>query len=175
MKTQKLNLYHIDMKYIRDLANVDDKVMSVSPQTKKSNRPFVGIVVICDNKEYCIPLTSPKPKHKNMKNDKDFSKIFDKNGNLIGAINFNSMIPINNDVVSKIDISISQNDNPKDKAYKNLLHDQLNWCNKNKDSIINKANKLYHIVTETPDKMRNLTNRCCDFKRLESVLQKRNK
>lgn len=163
------------MKYIRDLANVDDKVMSVSPQTKKSNRPFVGIVVICDNKEYCIPLTSPKPKHKNMKNDKDFSKIFDKNGNLIGAINFNSMIPINNDVVSKIDISISQNDNPKDKAYKNLLHDQLNWCNKNKDSIINKANKLYHIVTETPDKMRNLTNRCCDFKKLESVLQKRNK
>lgn len=175
MKTQKLNLYHIDMKYIRDLANVDDKVMSVSPQTKKSNRPFVGIVVICDNKEYCIPLTSPKPKHKNMKNDKDFSKIFDKNGNLIGAINFNSMIPINNDVVSKIDISISQNDNPKDKAYKNLLNDQLDWCNKNRDSIINKANKLYSIVTETPDKMRNLTNRCCDFKRLESVLQKRNK
>ena len=173
MKNARLNLYHIDMKYIRDLAKVDDKVMSVSPQAGKENRPFVGVVVICGNKEYCIPLTSPKPKHEHMKNDKDFSKILDKNGNLIGAINFNSMIPINEDVITRIDMRINKNDNPKDKAYKNLLNDQLDWCNKNKDSIINKANKLYHIVTETPDKMRNLTRRCCDFKRLEDILKKR--
>ena len=51
------------MKYIRDLAKSDDNVMSVSPQIGKESRPFVGIVVICDKKPYCIPLTSPKPKH----------------------------------------------------------------------------------------------------------------
>ena len=108
-----------------------------------------------------------------MKNDKDFSKILDKNGNLIGAMNFNSMIPVNEEVISKIDMRINKNDSPKDKAYKNLLNDQLDWCNKNKDTIINKANKLYTIVTQTPEKMRNLTNRCCDFKRLEDILIKR--
>ena len=163
------------MKYIRDLSRADDNVMSVSPQSGKANRPFVGIIIICGNKRYCIPLTSPKAKHKNMKNNKDFSKILDKNGKLIGAINFNSMIPISEDVVRKIDIRIQSCDSPKDKAYKNLLNDQLDWCNKNKDSIISKANKLYQIVTETPDKMRDLTKRCCDFKRLEEILEKRQK
>lgn len=46
MKKQKFHLYHIDIKYIRDLSRADDKVMSVSPQTEKENRPFVGIVVV---------------------------------------------------------------------------------------------------------------------------------
>lgn len=32
MKQNRLNLYLIDMKYIRDLAKADDHVMSVSPQ-----------------------------------------------------------------------------------------------------------------------------------------------
>lgn len=40
MKKQRFHLYHIDMKYIRDLARVDDKVMSVSPQIGKERRPF---------------------------------------------------------------------------------------------------------------------------------------
>lgn len=50
MKKQRLHLYHIDMKYVRDLARADDKVMSVSPQVGKESRPFVGIVVICNQK-----------------------------------------------------------------------------------------------------------------------------
>ncbi len=40
-------LYKVDMKYIRNLHNIDDKVLSVSPQTGKDNRVFVGIVIIC--------------------------------------------------------------------------------------------------------------------------------
>lgn len=60
------------MKYIRDLSRVDDNVMSVSPQEHKENRPFVEIIVILEEKQYCIPLTSPKPKHDKMKNDLDF-------------------------------------------------------------------------------------------------------
>ncbi len=35
MKSSKLNLYNIDMKYIRDLSRADDHVMSVSPQSNK--------------------------------------------------------------------------------------------------------------------------------------------
>ncbi len=40
------NLYKVNMKYIRNLHNIDDKVLSVSPQTGKDNRVFVGIVII---------------------------------------------------------------------------------------------------------------------------------
>ena len=40
------------------------------------------------------------------------------------------------------------------------------------DIISNRANKLYNKVTLTPEKDRNLTRRCCNFKRLEQVLSK---
>ena len=46
---KRLNLYLIDMKYIQNLAKADDHVMSVSPQTGKEIRPFVGIMVVCES------------------------------------------------------------------------------------------------------------------------------
>ena len=161
------------MKYIRDLSRVDDKVMSVSPQEHKENRPFVGVIVICESKIYCIPFTSPKPKHLKMKNDLDFSRMINKNNEIIGALNFNNMIPVCSDVIKLIDIKPNKADDPKDKEYKKLLNNQLDWCNENMDNIIKKANKLYNIVTKTPDKFKNLTRRCCDFLKLEAVLEKR--
>ncbi len=75
MKQERLQLYQIDMKYVRDLANKDDTVRSVSPQQGKETRPFVGIVVVCDSKKYCVPLSSPKPKHQKMKAKRDLLKI----------------------------------------------------------------------------------------------------
>lgn len=63
MKQQRLGLYTVDMKLIRNFHNQgDDKVFSVSPQVGKEMRPFVGIVVVCDEKQYCVPLSSPKKK-----------------------------------------------------------------------------------------------------------------
>lgn len=75
MNQEKLFLFTLDMKYIRDLHQMDDRVQSVSPQIHKSNRPFVGVIVICDEKLFCVPLDSPKQKHFSMKNDIDFSRI----------------------------------------------------------------------------------------------------
>ncbi len=39
------------MKYVRDLAKVDDKVMFVSPQLGKQRRPFVGVVLVCGERD----------------------------------------------------------------------------------------------------------------------------
>ena len=75
MKKRRLHLYTLDVKYVRDLANADNRVMSVSPQQHKENRPFVGIIIIMKQHNYCIPMTSPKPKHNKMKNDLDFSEV----------------------------------------------------------------------------------------------------
>lgn len=61
MRTE-FKLYKVDIKYIRNLHKIDDKVLSVSPQTGKDNRVFVGIVVVCGIRKYCIPLSSPKEK-----------------------------------------------------------------------------------------------------------------
>lgn len=124
MKQTCLNLYLIDMKYIQNLSHVDDHVMSVSPQVGKSNRPFVGIIVICGEKQYCIPLSSPNEKHKSMKNAVDFIKIYDGN-KLIGVLNINAMIPVNQDVISPLIACSNRNDSAADAHHKKMAKKQL--------------------------------------------------
>lgn len=63
MKQERLNMYRIDMKYVRELHNIDDRVSSVSPQIGKQYRVYIGNVVICDSKKYLIPLSHPVNKH----------------------------------------------------------------------------------------------------------------
>lgn len=107
-----------------------------------------------------------------MKNYLDFSKITDNNNKLIGVLNFNSMIPVDESVLTVLDINIKKSDTPATSHYKTLARKELEWCRKNQDAIVSKANKLYKMVTETPEKNRNLTRRCCDFKKLENELMR---
>jgi len=104
-----------------------------------------------------------------MRNDVDFSKIFDGDGKLIGVLNFNNMIPVRADVIEKIDMKIHPHDAPSVKHYKNLLMNQLTFCQQNKEAIIAKANKLYRLITQgNPSGL--LKRRCCRFTELEKVL-----
>ena len=170
MEQKRLNLYLIDMKYIRNLAKADDHVMSVSPQAGKETRPFVGIVIVCGMQKYCIPLSSPKPKHKSMKNDVDFTKILDGE-KLIGVLNFNNMIPVDESCIVPLNLRVGGNDDAATRNYKKMAAKQLDWCQHNQDAIVKKANKLYMLVQS--DKASGiLKRRCCDFKKLEMVLQK---
>ena len=171
MKKIRLNLYTIDIKYIRNLAKADSNILSVSPQTGKNSRPFVGIVLICNDKKYCIPLSSPKEKHKKMKNDVDFTKIYDKNNKLIGVLNFNNMIPVRNDVICPINLKILKTDNPSDIHYKNMVINQITFCRHNQSAIIRKANKLYKMITQNTVNTL-LKRRCCNFLKLEKILEK---
>ena len=93
MKQERFNLYRIDMKYIRNLHNIDNRVSSVSPQIGKQHRIYVGIVVICNQRKYLIPLSHPVEKHKRMNPRADFDKIINKKGKLLGVLNYNLMIP----------------------------------------------------------------------------------
>ncbi|MDO4796619.1 MAG: type III toxin-antitoxin system ToxN/AbiQ family toxin [Coriobacteriales bacterium] len=166
---KKLKLYTLNMKYVRELAKADDRVMSISPQLGKQNRPFVGIVVVCESKDYCIPLSSPKPKHATMKNAVDFLRITDRRGKLIGVLNLNNMIPVNGDVIRPVNMTPGAHDSVETRKYKELLNDQLDWCNANVEVIVRKANRLYKLVTEHPERSRGLVKRCCDFTKLEAL------
>lgn len=165
------NLYKVDMKYIRNLQNIDDKVLSVSPQTGKDNRVFVGIVIICGIHKYCIPLSSPKEKHKRMKNSMDFSKI-EINGKLLSVLNFNLMIPIEEEQLQLVDTTIFKRDRENIKYYKRLCVQELEWCRVNSEVICNKANVLYkkYISNESFSGR----NRCLNFPKLESECEKYN-
>ena len=170
MGNNQLSLYTINMKYVRDLHNADDKVQSVSPQIHKSNRPFVGVVMIVENKQYCIPLDSPKQKHQTMKNDIDFSKIIVE-GKLLGVLNINNMVPVDKDLITKIDLRPNQSDGQKEVFYKNLCRKELDWIQKHAAQITAKANRLYGIIT-SGKATKKLSDRCLDFEKLEAVLLK---
>lgn len=171
MKQERLNLYRIDMKYIRNLHNVDDWVSSVSPQIGKQHRIYVGTVVVCNEHKYLIPLSHPVEKHKKMSPRAAFDKIFDKKGKLIGVLNYNLMIPVEDKQIVKVNLK-DERDTTAEKHYKQLCIDELTWCRKNTETIINKANCLYNLcIGESNYKGK---DRCLDFVKLEKACSRYN-
>lgn len=151
------SFYRVNADYCDFLRNAD----SLVPYTMqdKSIRPFVGIVFTLNEYQYYAPLTSPKPEHLHMKNQIDFLKI---NSGIWGAINFNNMIPVHDACLQKVVVKILPSDTPADVAYKNLLANQLSWCNSHKAAILAQAKKLYDIITQGNGR-KELTARCCNF------------
>lgn len=126
---------------------------------KKSSRPFVGIIFSIMDFKYYAPLTSPKPKHLHMSNQVDFLKI---NNGIWGAINFNNMIPVNDFSIKEISMRMDEDDTQDVVMYKQLLMNQLSWCNSHRDSILKQAEKLYNLIVN--DKAwKSLSDRCCIF------------
>ena len=146
-------------------------MFSVSPQVGKDARPFVGIVVICGKKQYCVPLSSPKDKHEKMKNGVDFHKILDSDGKLIGVLDFNNMIPVREDILREVDLKIHPHDSKEMKSYKNLMIDQLNFCRQNQDILVKKAEKLYKMVSRK-NGSGPLKRRCLKWSKLEAILDR---
>ena len=155
-----LRIVKVNSKYCDYLRKFDDKV--VYNKNEKELRPFIGILFYIDKLEYFAPLSSPKPKHKHMKNSLDFLKI--KSGEL-GVINFNNMIPVTKNNYSLIDLNrITLN--ISEQKYQKLLKEQLNWLNENYYQVKNKSYKLYYLYNMGKLSKR-VRARCCNFKLLE--------
>lgn len=154
-----MRFYFIKDEYIEYLHNVDSKV----PDNKHETRPFVGIVLKIHELDYYVPLSSPKPKHKTMKNSKDFRKI---RGGEYGAINFNNMLPVIKEALIEFNIQ----DIP-DYKYRNLLQNQYRALVKDFDKIKQMAHDLYHLCQLEEDQLKpyeiKIKNRCRNFKLLE--------
>lgn len=151
------SFYNVETAYCDYLRKADPCV----PYTmdRKAIRPFVGIVFSVDRFQYFAPLTSPKPKHLHMKNQIDFLKI---KGGEWGAINFNNMIPVQPSCLTKVEMRIFGTDSKEDVDYKNLLSNQLSWCNSHRDMILKQAEKLYHMIVDGRT-WESLQSRCCNF------------
>lgn len=155
-----LKIVRVDLDYCDYLRKFDSRI-SYNKQEKEL-RPFIGILFKIDTFEYFAPLSSPKPKHKNMKNTMDFFKI--QNGEL-GAVNFNNMIPVTKDNYLIVDL----NTEPltiEEWKYQKLLKEQIRWLNQNYHQIKKKSLKLYSLYNNgrLPQ---NIKARCCNFKLLE--------
>ena len=158
MDNKKLKFYTVTEEYMIYLKKYDEKVMD--NRGIKNKRPYIGVLFEIDRKKYLAPLSSPKPKHLTMKNSLDFVKI---NQGKFGVINLNNMFPVIEEVIIEKNINLEE-----DNKYKELLVNQLDWCNKmeNRDNIYRKAEKLYKEILNKKEQSR-FWNRCCDFSLLE--------
>ena len=157
---RQFKIVRVNTDYCDYLRNFDSKVMYNMKQ--KELRPFVGVLFEIDGFEYFAPLSSPKPKHKNMKNTVDFFKI---KGGELGAINFNNMIPVNIENYVLIDLN-KETTLANEQKYLKLLKEQLNWLNANYAQVKNKSLKLYQLYNMNK-LSKNIMDRCCNFKLLE--------
>ena len=87
-------------------------------------------------------------------------------------VNFVFVIPVEEQQLIKVNLKTNKTDSVSDKHYKQLCIDEINWCRKNADIIINKANCLYRLCVG--DSNYKGKNRCLDFKRLEIACEKYN-
>ena len=127
----------IDYKYCDYLRKFDNKVPYNAGS--KELRPFVGVLFMIGDMEYFAPLSSPKPKHKTLRNVIDIIKI---NNGIYGVINFNNMLPVTSNNYVLYDLN-PKNKSAKEKKQINLINNQLRWMNNNKSDILNKARFLY--------------------------------
>jgi protein AbiQ len=158
LDNKKLKFYIVTEEYMSYLKEYDEKVMD--NRGVKNKRPYIGVLFEIDRKKYLAPLSSPKPKHLTMKNSLDFVKI---NQGKFGVINLNNMFPVVEEVIIEKNINLEE-----DNKYKELLVNQLDWCNKmeNRDNIYRKVEKLYKEILNKKEQSR-FWNRCCDFSLLE--------
>ena len=165
---KNFKIVKVDSNYCNYLRNFDNKV-SYNAGIKEL-RPFIGVLFCIDNKEYFAPLSSPKAKHKLLKNTIDLVKI---NNGIYGVINFNNMIPVKKNNYEEFNLSKKTN-NRKENYRIELMNNQLRWLTTNKKEIYTKSKLLYnlYINNKLP---KNVKDRCCNFPLLESICEEYNK
>ena len=158
----------VDYKYCNYLRKYDNKV-SYNAGVKEL-RPFVGVLFKIDDMEYFAPLSSPKEKHKKLRNTVDLIKI--DNGNL-GVINLNNMIPVSKNNYNEFDIN-QNHPNISERKRSILLYRQLRWLNSHERLVIGKAIRLYDNYKK--DRLINIIkDRCCNYPLLEEKCAEYNK
>lgn len=157
---EELKLVRLDVYYCDFLRKFDNKVPY--NYNNKELRPFIGVLFKVNNCKYFAPLSSPKLKHLKMKNRIDFLKL--DNGKL-GAINFNNMLPVQEDNITLINLN-EKCLNKSEEKYQKLLIEQIYWLNRNDEKLYERSKKLYNkYINKKLDEK--IMSRCCNFKLLE--------
>lgn len=151
-----LRIYEVKSEYINYLSNYQKHIFS--QKEGKARRKYIGIVFEINGLKYFAPLSSYKPKHKNMKEGVDFIKIKD-----YAVINLNNMIPIPDSQIVNIDIN-----KEKDPSYKYLLQAESREINRQKNRIKKNAEIVYCHKKHNGDSTA-LSKRTNDFELLEKL------
>lgn len=179
----KLKLIIVDQDYMKALYDVCDQVYFLP--SYYATKPYIGILINDNKREYVIPLTSAKTKHKVWPNYYDGKMLIYEtlkyrknkyNGicisnndgtikHIMAVLMINKMIPIKKGVYSVIDINLRPDDDKTNTNYKLLLNKEFSFCVSRKEIILKEANKTYNRQIET----HKVFYGYCDFQKLEIV------
>lgn len=139
-----------------------DVLRSSEPKVSTKKRPYVFLAIMLGDHFYCIPLTSQtnivRQKKGLRKRPGTFTmNIIGAKGLEIAVLLFGNMVPVKENVIE--DCAVNSE----------LLKDEWIFVRKNLEAIIEKAEKVYHSRTEGKNEFANLW--CCDFKKLEGLLE----
>jgi len=178
----KYGFYRIDNEYLKFLNSKDTEVFYKN-ETGYDKKPHLGIITQINDMEYCIPLTSAKPKHLNWANMSNHNLIIfeivkrsdlqpndvykqidslDQYKRIIAVLEIKKMIPVNRDLYTYINF-----DHIQDLQYRNLLEKEYLFLKPYKDKIIEKALQLYNKQMQT----NRIQMYGCDFKVCECAYQ----
>ena len=156
----KFQFYHINEHYVSYLHSIDNRVQ----YNKGQRRPYVGVVLSINGIDYYVPLESPKENHANIKGGGPVMKLDEGR---LGVMGFNNMIPVLESCLIDFDIQAI-----KDVKYKMLLLNQLEYCNKNRELILQRAQTTYRRALSR--KIPLYQKVCCNFEKLERKSKKYN-
>ena len=153
----------ISEEYVSLLQKQDREVKDTIKD--KKTRPYVGILFTIDKRNYFAPLTTRKPKHETMKDNRDITILRNRQNECLGAIDFAKMIPVPDSQLEKINFAKRKETHPK--SFNTLLN-QLYVVNKMKPLLVEKAEKLYqqYIDKTLPKKIR---KHCVNFEKANKV------
>lgn len=167
-----MEFYVVDKTYISELQKIDGLV-GKNEYGDGAMKFYLGIVLMVNDMNYFVPISSPKVKHYSMSDNTDFIKIHDLDTNeLLCVLNINNMIPVPTKCLIKLRYDKLKNyrNFSSEIEYRNyvmLLQKELRSIQFNEEKIKEHASSTYRIKNNFPKSK--ISQRCCDFKRLEEV------
>lgn len=162
---------NVNEKYLDYLRKTEIRIPKTDYGTDKY-KPFFGVLFEVDDLYYITQVSHPQDRHKKLKQQKDFFKLFDSDirDRLIAVVNLNYMFPIPKEQTSPF---IKKNihtyrtfKTQKEKSqYIDLLNKELAIINSM--DLGTKAQDLYKFKYDYPDN--NISKRCIDFKNMEQL------
>ena len=153
---KNLKIVKVDSNYCDYLRQFDNKVPY--NYNNKELKPFIGILFKVEDVEYFAPLSSPKEKHKKIRNTLDLIKIKDWK---YGVVNINNMIPVTSNNYVEFDLK-KHSANKSELLRIELLTNQLRWLTVNRKKLFTKSRLLYNLYRS--NKLHNnIKDRCCNY------------
>lgn len=181
INAKEYGFYTVNSDYLKYLNQIDPEVY-YNPSYKTSIKPFIGIILMVENTNYFVPITSAKEKHKKWKNVSDehfiIYEIIDKSisidgdiykyysekekMHLLAVLDIKKMIPVPEDQYERIEFN-----NLKDSRYRDLFRKEYAFCLSIKSKILKKVEKIYIKQKET----RIIRRANCNFLKLEEAMK----